>query len=242
MSTILFVSYSGMFGGSEQVLLDCAAVAEAEPLLACPEGALAQRARAAGITVVCLPIRPLDLRAGAAARAHAVWQLAAHARELRRLVRDTDPALTVAWGMRSAVAALAAPRSTPLAVSHQDFLPGALIGRGVRAAAARAVAVFVPSAAVAADLDPQGRLGERLHVIAPGVDPEHFASVGTPPDTPVVLVLGALAAWKRPDLALEACALARRELPELVVQFVGSPVTGADDQSAALRARAAAPD
>jgi len=242
MPTILFVSYSGVFGGSEQVLLDCAAATRAQPLLACPEGALARRARAAGITVLCLPKRPLDLRAGAWDRLRAGRQLAAHARELRGLVRDVDPTLTVAWGMRSALAALAAPRSAPLAVSHQDFLPGALIARGVRAATGRAVIVFVPSASVAADLDPERKLGCRLHVIAPGVDPERFASVDTPPATPVVLVLGALAAWKRPELALEACALARREIPALVVRFVGGPVTGAGDPSAALRARAAEPD
>jgi N-acetylglucosaminyl-diphospho-decaprenol L-rhamnosyltransferase len=254
MPAILFVSYSGVFGGSERVLLDCVAGAGgesllacpagplAEPLLACPGGPLAERARAAGITVLELPHRPLDLRAGASARLGAVWQLAAHAREVRRLVRDTDPVLTVAWGMRSALAALAAPRGAPVAISHQDFLPGAVIARGVRGAAARAAAVFVPSAAVAADLDPAGRLGSRLHVVAPGVDVEHFAGIGAPPDAPVVLVLGALAGWKRPDLALEACAVARRELPGLVVRLVGAAVTGADDPSAALRARAAEPD
>ncbi len=133
-------------------------------------------------------------------------------------------------------------RSAPLAVSHQDFLPGALIARGVRAAAARADGVFVPSAAVAADLDPAHRLGGRLHVITPGVDCDRFASLGAPPETPVVLVLGALASWKRADLALEACARARRELPELVLRFVGAPVTGADDLTVALRSRAAEPD
>ncbi|MEO8967417.1 MAG: glycosyltransferase [Solirubrobacteraceae bacterium] len=242
MPAVLFVSYSGVFGGSEQVLLDCAAAAGGDRLLACPDGPLAAHARAAGVTVVTLPSRSLDLRAGAAARVRAAAGLAGHACELRRLVRDTDPALTVAWGMRSALAALALPRAAPLAVSTLDFLPGALLARGVRAAARRAIAVFVPSAAVAADLDPQGRLGHRLHVIAPGVDPERFASVGAPPETPVVLVLGALAGWKRPDLALEACAVARRELPALVVRLVGAPITAADDPSAALRARAAEPD
>jgi len=239
---ILFVSYSGVFGGSEQVLLDCASSVPGTPLLACPDGPLAERARAAGLTVVRLAAHPLDLRAGIRARVAAVAALAAHARELRRLVRDVAPQLTIVWGMRSALAALALPRSVPLAVSHQDFLPGALIARGVRAAARRADAVVVPSAAVAADLDPENRLAGRLHVIAPGVDPERFAATGVPPETPVVLVLGALAAWKRADLALEACALARRELPELVIRFVGAPVTGADDLRETLRARAVAPD
>ena len=57
-----------------------------------------------------------------------------------------------------------------------------------------------------------------------------------------MLVLGALAPWKRPDLALEAVAQARATLPELRLRLVGAPVTGAADPGPALRARAGAPD
>ena len=242
MSATLFVSYSGIFGGSEQVLLDCLSAAPGIPVLACPEGPLAERAGAAGVTAVTLATRPLDLRADVRARVGALAGLVGHSRELRRLVRDIDPHLTVVWGMRSALAALGLRQPKRLAVSHQDFLPGTLIAHGMRAAAARADAVFVPSTAVATELDPAGRLGSRLHVIAPGVDWDRFAGVAAPPETPVVLVLGALAGWKRADLALEACAIARRDLPELVLRFVGAPVTGADDLTVALRSRAAAPD
>lgn len=244
MPTILLVSYSGVFGGSEQVLLDCAAAAPGTPVLACPEGPLAARARAAGLTVLALPSRPLDLRAGAVARGRAVGALAAHGRDLRRLHRELAPALTIAWGMRSVLAARALPRGARCVVSHQDFLPGPQIARGIRAAAARALAVCVPSAAVAADLDPAGALGDRMHVVAPGVDLARFAGIeAASPSGPLrVLVLGVLAEWKRPDLALEAVALARRELPGLQLRFAGAPVTGSADPSAALRVRAAQPD
>ncbi|HET9102095.1 MAG TPA: glycosyltransferase [Solirubrobacteraceae bacterium] len=243
MPTILYVSYSGVYGGSERVLLDCAAGLGGEPVLACPPGPLAAQAETAGLHVLTLPVRALDLRAGLPARLRAGAGLIAHAAELRRLTADLAPALTVAWGMRSALAALGLPRSCPLAVAHQDFLPGALIARGVRAATARAAAVCVPSEAVAADLDPGGALAGRIHVIAPGVDPAAFAQIGPPADgPPVVLVLGALAPWKRPDLALEAVARARRALPGLRVCFVGAPVTGATDPGPELHARASAPD
>ena len=242
MSTLLFVSYSGVFGGAERVLIDCADAIEGEHLLVCPEGELAARARAAGLRVLVVTARGLDLRAGPRARALAAKGLLDHGRELRRLALDLDPDLIVAWGMRSAIACLLAAPGRPFAFAHHDFLPGPLIGTAVRAAAARAAVVITPARAGAGDLDRRGRLGERLHVVHPGVDVDELADAGPPADPPEVLVLGALTAWKRPDLALEICALARRRRPELRVCLVGAPVTAADGTLARLRERAAAPD
>jgi len=243
VTKILFVSYSGAFGGAERVLLDGAAAIEGRHVLACPAGPLAQHATAAGLTVLTLPRRSLNVRAGIRDRLRAPGRLAGHAVELRALQRDLDPDLLVAWGMRSAIACLATPRCRPFALDHHDFLPGPWIAAAVRAAAARAAIVTVPSRAVAGDLDRSGRLAGRLRVVHPGVDPERFADIGPPPETPRVLVLGAIAASKRPDLALEICAIARRTLPALTVRFVGAPVTAADERAvAALQRRADAPD
>ena len=55
-------------------------------------------------------------------------------------------------------------------------------------------------------------------------------------------MLGALVAWKRPDLALEAVALARRQLPELRLRLVGAPLQGQDGVLRALQRRAGRPD
>src|SRR5947199_51950 len=83
-----------------------------------------------------------------------------------------------------------------------DFLPGPVIGALIRMTAASADRVLVPSAAVAADLDPAGRLGDRIAVINPAVEVESFAHLnGRPAHPPEVLVLGALVGWKRPELA-----------------------------------------
>src|SRR3954470_24394843 len=49
---ILFASYSGLLGGAERVLLDCATRLERPTVVACPEGALAAAARAAGLSHV----------------------------------------------------------------------------------------------------------------------------------------------------------------------------------------------
>jgi GT2 family glycosyltransferase len=170
----------------------------------------------------------------------------AQAREVAALVRALDPQLVVAWNMRSALTcavALRGLRERPrLLFSHNDFLSSPWVARAVRAAARTADRVVVPSAAVAADLDAKGALGQRLEVVRPGVDLERFAP-GEPRPGLAVLVLGAIVPWKRQDLALEAIAIAGRELPELHVTFAGrvqgDSGTGLELE---LRRRASAPD
>jgi GT2 family glycosyltransferase/glycosyltransferase involved in cell wall biosynthesis len=242
MGPLLFVSYSGAFGGAERVLLDCAQAVGGQACLACPEGRLAQEARAGGISVMTIPQRRPNLRAGGRDRLLAGARLLAHGRELRALAGDLDARAVVAWGMRSAIAALALPAGTRMAVAHQDLLPGRIAAAAVRAAARRARVVIVPSRTVARDLDPGGRLGERLRIVNPGVALERFAAEHAPATPPEVLVLGALVAWKRPDVALEAVALARRHVPELRLRFVGAPLPGEDGILRDLRDRAARPD
>jgi glycosyltransferase involved in cell wall biosynthesis/GT2 family glycosyltransferase len=250
---VLFTSYSGALGGAERLLIGWATALELEVCLACPDGPLADAARARGLRVLPLRRRGLDLRASLTDRVLSASRLAGHAHELRRLVVTLDPELVVAWGMRSALACLLGPAWSgrlgsasgrpAVAFHHNDFLPGRTIGRLVRIAAARADIVTVPSRAVARDLDPAGRLADRLEVVHPGVDVERFDATSPPAQPPEVVMLGALVAWKRADLALDACALARRRHPELRLRLVGAPLDDAADRvTAALRARAAEPD
>jgi hypothetical protein len=68
---VLFLSYSGVLGGAERVLLDCAVRLGRPVLLACPEGELAAAARGAGLAVEQVPRRSLRLRGRA--RRRAAW-------------------------------------------------------------------------------------------------------------------------------------------------------------------------
>ena len=242
MPVVLMISYSGSLGGAERALLDFAPALDGEQCLACPEGPLAQRARSSGVRVLALAQRPLDLRATPWERLLAVRRLVGFRREVRALVRDLDPSLVVACGMRAALALLlpGPPRHAPSVVfTHHDLLPGPLIGRLVRAAAARAAVVIVPSRTVALDLGPQ----VPAVVVHPGVDVERFASTGPPGASAQALVLGALVGWKRPELALETLALARLKRPDLRLRLVGATL-GADGAglSERLHERAARPD
>jgi GT2 family glycosyltransferase/glycosyltransferase involved in cell wall biosynthesis len=239
----LLISYSGMLGGAERALVQLADALGADACLACPPGALADEARERGLRVFALPERSLELRGQ---RLLAAARLAAHGREVRALTDALEPDLVVAWGMRSAIALWLARVSgrTPVIFAHNDFLPGPVIGALIRTAAGSADRVVVPSAAVAADLDPAGRLSERIAVVHPAIEIESFASLNGPPaDPPEVLMLGALVGWKRPDLALETVAVARTRHPELRLRLVGTPLGGAAEKlSARLRQRAKQPD
>ena len=240
---ILIVSYSGAFGGAERLLVDIAPALGANRILACPEGPLAVAARAAGLTVLALPARSLRARGSGGEAVLAAAKLTAHSREIRGLVENLDPGLLLAWGMRSAIAAALGPAlRCPVAFQHNDIPATRGIAALVRAAARRAAVVVTPSRAVADNLDPSGKLGERVVVVHPGIDLGRFDANAPAPTRPTVLVLGAVTAWKRPDLALEACALARERVPDLSLRLVGAPL--ADDSAAltdqlASRARAA---
>jgi GT2 family glycosyltransferase/glycosyltransferase involved in cell wall biosynthesis len=230
----LFVSYSGAAGGSERILLDVLAGAPTPPVLACPAGALATRARDAGVIVLELPQRRLEARAGARDRAAAPLRLVAHAAEIRRLARDLDPAVVVAWGARSALAAATVPR--PVVFAHVDLLPdSSRIARAVRSAAARCEATICLSQTIADDL---GIAGDGVHVVLPGVRvPDEQPA--PPSGAPSALLLGAIVGWKRPDLALEAAA----RVPGLALVVCG-PRFGEEGAHllTQLRERAGRPD
>lgn len=222
---VLAVSYSGLLGGAERLLLDVAGGLPEPPLLACPPGGLAQEARARGLGVFDLRERSLELRGSARDRVTAPARIAGQAAEVRSLLASARPDALVGWSMRAGMACAAAAPRVPLVFHHNDLLPGPLVAKAVRAAAERSDLVVAVSDCAARDLDHDGRLTERVRVVHPGVDLDRFSPVqGGAPEEPEVLVLGAIEPWKRPDLAVEAVALAAAELPGLRLRLVGAPI------------------
>ncbi|MEX1143138.1 MAG: glycosyltransferase [Thermoleophilaceae bacterium] len=235
----LFVSYTSLLGGAERILLDHADALPGPVALACPEGPLAERARAAGIAVVPLRKRRMELRASARDRLAMPARMGLQSREVRRIVTRLRPGCVVAWSMRGLLSCAGALRglrpNRPFVFHHNDLLPSPLVGRAVRVAAGRTDLVVALSQAIADDLDPEGLLGAPVEVVRPGVDLDRFRPSGAPPaDPPTALLLGAIVDWKRPDLALEAVALAARDVPDLRLRIAGAPL---GDAGAALLER-----
>ena len=228
VSPTLIVSYSGVLGGAERVLLDCATRLDRPVLVACPEGELAAALRAAGLAHVRLRERPLRL---GVAHARGIGALA---REVAALSRRDTPGAIVAWGARAVLAAAPLRRRPPLLAVHHDLLERRGVAAAVRWATRRADGVAASSHAIA---DAVG--APHATILHPGVDLERFAPAAPPDGAPHALVLGALVPWKRPDLALEVAA----RVPDLRLELAGAPIPGdADAFARSLEARAAAPD
>lgn len=228
----LFVSYAAVLGGAERILIDRAEALGGPVAVACPPGALADAARAAGHRVALLTEQRAELRGSARDRVGAPLRLAALSREVRRAVRALRPDCVIGWSMRGmlmASGALAGFRQAPPLLSCQnDLVPSPGVARAVRAAAARSDRVVALSAAIAQDLDPTGRLG--VEVIHPGVDLDRFTPAPLPGGPPEALVLAAVVGWKRPDLALDIAERAGRELPGLTVRLAGGPLGEAGER------------
>ena len=228
---VLFVSYSGAFGGAERILVDCAGRLEGPVVLACPPGPLAAAARAAGLRVAPVRPRPLALRAGRrAAVAHAAG-LAGLARDVARLAGDERAPVVVAWGMRAVLATAVARLGVPVLAVHNDLLPAGGVGAAVRAATRRCAGAVALSHAIAAGLPPGAA------VLHPGVVLDG-PPAPVPAGRPRVLWLGALVPWKRPELALDVA----ERMPGVAFDLGGSPLAAEGRELlAALRRRAEAP-
>lgn len=215
---VLFVSYSGVFGGAEKVLLDCVTRLERRVEVACPDGPLAARLREAGVGHVPVRTRPLRV-----SPAHAAGVIG-----LAHDVRSRRPAFVVAWGARAVLAAALARR--PWLAVHHDLLSPP-VRTVVRAATRRADAVAATSHAIARDV----ASGTRVSILHPGVDLDQFKPRPAPAGPPRALVLGALVRWKRPELALEVAA----DMPELQLTIAGATLPGDDARlEATLREQA----
>ena len=151
---VLFVSYSGAYGGAERILVDCAARLGEPAVVACPPGALAMAARDAGLRVAPVRLRTLVLRAGAkAALSHAAG-LVGLARDVARIAADERSPAVVAWGMRAVLAAAPPRLGVPVLAVHNDLLPNGPIATAVRAATRRCAGGVALSHAIAEELPP----------------------------------------------------------------------------------------
>lgn len=222
----------GWRGGQNQVLLTAAGLARRghDVLVACREGgALAARARAAGLAVEEIPLGgDLSPRGPLA---------------LRRTLRAFSPDLVHAHDPHAVTAAVLASHGSPVVATRRvDF---ALRGLLSRVKYRRCAVVVAVSRAIAAVLE-RGRIeAARVRVVYEGVPDrapapggrEALAELGVPAGALVVGNVAALTGHKDHDTLLSAAARVVAARPR--VYFV---VVGDGERRDALRARVAEPD
>ena len=190
---VLIASYSGVLGGAERVLLDCATRLTRPVTVACPEGPLAAALRAAGSRT-----RRSGHARCSSAPAHVAHVLGL-ARDLRRSTAGVRRRLGRAGGARGARSRAARGSPSTTTCSTARCAPQSAPRRGA------------PTASPRPRTRSPRQFGGDAAVLHPGVDLARFTPRPLPDGPPHALVLGALVGWKRPELALEIAA----RMPEL---------------------------
>lgn len=235
---VLYVNQTAQVSGAERSLLALlkGLEGEVEPLVACPDGELADLVREVGIehrpiagTQASFRLHPLHTTRG-------VLDIARSAAGLRRLVAAVRPGVVHANTTRAALLALLGrDRSGPPVLAHiRDWTPEGRFSRFVHGMIARrAQAIVANSAYVAAQFDGLP-LRAPVRVIHNPVDLRRFdpsvadgsrvrAELGLPAAAAAVLaVVAQLTPWKGQDDAIRALAeLAGSEQPRYLL-LVGS--------------------
>jgi glycosyltransferase involved in cell wall biosynthesis len=233
---VLYVNHTSRVSGGEHSLLSLleALPPEVEATVACPEGALAGRVRAAGLPV--LPIRGTDgsLRLHPARTPRAVLEMAQAALQVRRLAAASGAGLVHANSIRAGLIATAPPRGArrPTVVHVRDCLPEGRVAAASLRAIARADAVVANSAYTRSALGPAM---PGAGVVYNAVDLERFERVRIDAASartrlgleenagPVLAVVAQITPWKAQDDAIRVAGLLRSTHPGVRLLLVGAP-------------------
>ncbi|MEI7026124.1 glycosyltransferase family 4 protein [Paenibacillus sp. y28] len=238
MKVALYNHTSVVSGAEMNLLLLCKYAAEIRPIVFAPDGDLLGRARAAGVDVQPIPDckarltgNPLHLLAGMLRMLRSGWSFA-------RLVRQTDVELIHANSLRAGMMASLFQwlHRRPVVWHVQDNPPRGWIGAGIALLArAAAKALIVISEAVAGGFEGQG-LASKLHLVHNGVEVNEVPSaerlrfretvrsgLQTPASSPVLLMMGQIAPWKRQEDAVRVTARLADQGHDVYLWIVGEP-------------------
>ena len=233
---VLYVNHTGQVSGGEKSLLEIVrgAAPAISPIVACPDGPLADAV--AGIGVERVPIPGIDgsLKLHPRHTAEALSGIARSALAVRSAARRHKVALVHANTIRGGlIATLAARGGGPATVVHlRDRLPTSHLSRLTLRAIARADLVIANSRYTAASLDEAGVKCTRW-IISNPVDLRRFdpdkidrlaarAEFGCGSSDYVTSVVAQITPWKGQEEAIRAIAQVRHEHPNVRLLLIGS--------------------
>ncbi|MFD2328435.1 glycosyltransferase family 4 protein [Cohnella sp. GCM10020058] len=249
-----YYNHTSDISGAEISLLTMAShLQNAEAVMLGPSGDLADRSRAAGIQYAVVPgYRARMTRNPLKLLRHAVG-MAAEGRRLAKLIHELELDVVHANSIRAGliVSLFARPKKLPVVWHIRDHMPQGLVGKLVRAVAARSASSLVciseavrqgtgelagKSARRADASAKRGAPRELVSVIHNGVALDHVDDVervadrvrirhelGASPGTVVVTIIGQIAPWKRQEDAIEAIKLLLTRGLDVHLWIVGEP-------------------
>ncbi len=233
---VLYVNHTSRMSGAELSLLELLSALpyEVDPVVACPEGELAEEVRLLAIPVVPLPVIGVSFRLHPWHTPWGLAQIGAAAGHLRRLAHAYDARLVHANSIRSGlVAGLASAMGGPPAIVHvRDCMPPGRTADLVRGFLRPRVAEIFANSQYTGERFADGEARPPVRVVYNAVDLERFDpaaidreaardALGLAPDVCALGVVSQITPWKGQDDAIRILATVRREAVNARLLVVG---------------------
>lgn len=234
---ILYANHTSRVSGAERSLLELLAGLpfDADPVVACPAGELADKVRWLAVPCVEVPEAVVSFRLHAWHTPRGITQIGAAAARLRKLAHDFAVDLVHANSIRSGlVAGLAASMGGPPVIVHvRDCMPPGhtadLVRRFLRS---RVALVFANSQYTAENFSGRTTAPAPVQVVYNAVDLGRFdpdridrdaarQTLGLDPAASVLGVVSQITPWKAQDDALRIVSLLRRRGVDATLLVVG---------------------
>jgi L-malate glycosyltransferase len=225
---LLVVNHTGLISGAEVATLHLleSLPGDIGPLLACPDGPLAEQARTAGVAVVELAGMSASLRLHPIETARGVKDLARLGREVRRLARRTNADVVYAASVRAGLAAsMPVGACPPLVVGLHDCLPAGPLSSATKRLIDRRSAMLVANSRHTAAAWRDGRGGPELQVLHPPIEPGRYGErvpLGLDGGPPVIGVAAQITPWKGQETAIRALWRIRERHPDAQLVLAGA--------------------
>jgi glycosyltransferase involved in cell wall biosynthesis len=233
---LLYVNHTGQVSGGERSLLAIlqGVSAAATPLVACPDGPLADALANMGIDHVGIPATDGSLKLHPRHTTCALWRMTRGALAVRSIAREHRISLIHANSIRAGIfCTLAARLGAPPTVVHvRDRLPASRVSSMSLRLLGHADALVANSRYTAASLDEAG-VTQAARVLANPVDLLRFAPervdrraarlrLGLARDDFVAVMVAQITPWKGQEEAIRAIAEVRTRHPQAKLLLAGS--------------------
>ena len=228
---VLLVNHTGLMSGAEATTLDAllGLPPHVTPVLACPAGAFADKARMAGIDVRTLRGTSSSLRLHPLEAPRALAELVRFALDIRRMATESDAQVVHATSVRAALAGtLASAMGVRLVASLRDCLPPGAVSEVIKRLVDFGATAIVANSRYTARSWRDDRRGPPLYLAYPSTDLSRYAKarasgeVGrTHEGRPLLGVVAQITPWKGQDVAIRTLAGLKHRFPAAQLMIIG---------------------